>query len=180
MPQIPVQTIDDPALAPYRELSRSNLTRASGLFIAEGEKVVERLIASRFRLDSILAEPAYAERYASRVDSEVPIYVAPRELFAATVGFHFHRGVLACGRRQPRDGLTRLLANLPGGRSSTLVVCPDVHDPTNLGSIIRSAATFGCNGLIAGRQSADPFSRRVLRVSMGTALELPIVESQDY
>jgi tRNA G18 (ribose-2'-O)-methylase SpoU len=54
-----------------------------------------------------------------------------------------------------------------------------VQDPTNLGSINRSAAAFGCASLVLGSQCADPFSRRVLRVSMGAALHLPIVESRD-
>ncbi|MBW8884791.1 MAG: RNA methyltransferase, partial [Planctomycetia bacterium] len=60
---------------------------------------------------------------------------------------------------------------------ATLVVCPDVQDPTNLGSIIRSTAAFGCDALVLGSKCADPFSRRVLRVSMGAALHLPIIES---
>ena len=59
----------------------------------------------------------------------------------------------------------------------TLVVCPDVQDPTNLGSIIRTTAAFGCAALVLGERCADPFSRRVLRVSMGAALQLPIIES---
>jgi tRNA G18 (ribose-2'-O)-methylase SpoU len=33
--------------------------------------------------------------------------------------------------------------------------------------------------VVLGSQCADPFSRRVLRVSMGAALHLPIVESRD-
>jgi len=54
-----------------------------------------------------------------------------------------------------------------------------VHDPTNLGSVIRTAAAFGCTGLVLGSQCADPFSRRVLRVSMGAVLQLPMVESRN-
>src|SRR5205085_10748897 len=36
-----------------------------------------------------------------------------------------------------------------------------------------------CAGLTLGSKCADPFSRRVLRVSMGAALHLPVVESPD-
>jgi tRNA G18 (ribose-2'-O)-methylase SpoU len=54
-----------------------------------------------------------------------------------------------------------------------------VQDPTNLGSIIRSTAAFGCSAIVLGPKCADPFSRRVLRVSMGAALHLPIVESRE-
>lgn len=178
MPLIPVATLDDPRLACYRDLNQRNLTRLSGLFIAEGEKVVDRLIASRFAVASLLAEPAYAERYAGRVDPEVPIYVVSRALMCQTVGFAFHRGIMGCGRRGPAPDLACWLAR-QGDAPATLVVCPDVHDPTNLGSIIRATAALGGSGVLLGRGCADPFSRRVLRVSMGAALVLPVFESSD-
>lgn len=178
MPLIPITTIDDPRLASYRDLTQRNLTRQSGLFIAEGEKVVERLVASDFEVDSLLAEPAFAEGYEPRVPAETPIYVVSRAQIETTIGFNFHRGVLACGRRKAVPPIVEFLKALSGSRS-TLVVCPDVQDPTNLGSIIRSTAAFGCDAILLGSHCADPFSRRVLRVSMGTALHLPILECRD-
>jgi tRNA G18 (ribose-2'-O)-methylase SpoU len=56
---------------------------------------------------------------------------------------------------------------------------PDVQDPTNLGAILRTCQGFGVDGVILGDKCADPFSRRVLRVSMGGVFRLPIVESHD-
>ena len=175
---VPIQSIDDPRLAYYRDLNERNLTRHSGHFIAEGEKVVQRLIGSRFEVASILAEPCYAEKYADQIAAKVPIYVAAKELLQQTVGFHFHRGIVACGQRQPVTSVSPIAAQLDAPRA-TVVVSPDVQDPTNLGSIIRTAAAFGCAAILLGRGCADPFSRRVLRVSMGAVLELPVVESQD-
>ena len=175
---VPVHSIDDPRLAYYRDLNERNLTRHSGRFIAEGEKVVQRLIRSQFEVASILAEPSYAERYEGQVAAHVPIFVAAKELVQQTVGFHFHRGIVACGRRQPMTSVQPIAVRL-GAPRATVVVCPDVQDPTNLGSIIRTAAAFGCAAILLGRGCADPFSRRVLRVSMGAALDLPVVESQD-
>ena len=177
MPRIPVHSIDDPRLAPYRELNQRNLTRQSGLFIAEGDKVTERLIASRYPVASLLAEAEWAERLEPKVPPETPIYVAERRLLKATIGFNFHRGVLACGRRLPGPSVADIVSG--AARRPTILVCPEVHDPTNLGSIIRTVAAFGCAGLVLGSQCADPFSRRVLRVSMGAALHLPIALSRD-
>src|SRR5437868_13914249 len=101
MPRIAVTDADDPRLGPYRDLPQRNLTRQSGLFIAEGEKVVERLIASDYQVESILAEPEYAAKYEPHASENTPIYVASRDLLMGTIGFDFHRGILACGRRQP-------------------------------------------------------------------------------
>jgi tRNA G18 (ribose-2'-O)-methylase SpoU len=178
MPRIQVNSIDEEPLAPYRDLNQRNLTRQSGLFIAEGEKVVERLIESSYEVASVLAEPAFAEKLEDRLPSDVPIYVASRDLLQQTIGFHFHRGVVACGRRRASRSTGQLMSELQEPRA-TIVVCPDVQDPTNLGSIIRSAAAFGCAAVVLGGKCADPFSRRVLRVSMGAALHVPIIESTE-
>jgi tRNA G18 (ribose-2'-O)-methylase SpoU len=177
MPRIVIENIDDPRLAPYRELNQRNLTRQSGLFIAEGDKVVERLIASRFSVASVFAEADWAERLATQLPESTPIYVAERKLLEATIAFNFHRGVLACGRRLP--GPTAAEIAQASGERATILICSDVQDPTNLGSIIRTAAAFGCAAVVLAGRCADPFSRRVLRVSMGAALHLPIIESRD-
>ena len=179
MPLLPIDSLDDPRVAIYRDLPQQNLTRHSGRFIAEGDKVVLRLIESSYPVESLLAEAEMAAQFAPLLPRQTPIYVMPKPLLQRTVGFHFHRGVLACGIRQPAPVLSDLLRTTKSQRIATFVVCPDVQDPTNLGSIIRTSAAFGCSGMILGPKCADPFSRRVLRVSMAASLDLPIIESRD-
>ena len=176
MPRYPITSITDPRVAPYAQLPQTNLTRGSGLFVAEGDKVVQRLIDSEFTVDSILAEKEWADRLEPQVPAETPIYIIERGLMTELVGFRFHRGVLACGRRKPTPALAQIL---PSDEPAMILVCPAVQDPTNLGSIIRTAAAMGASGLLLGGDCADPFSRRVLRVSMGSSLFLPIREAPD-
>jgi tRNA G18 (ribose-2'-O)-methylase SpoU len=79
--------------------------------------------------------------------------------------------------RKAAPKLETLIA--PGADSTLLAVCPNVSDPENIGALIRLCAGFGLTGLLLGPGCADPFSRRVLRVSMGTAFSVPIVEAGD-
>src|SRR5262245_61058670 len=129
MPQIPVHSIDDPRLTHYRALNERNLTRHSGLFIAEGDKVTERLIARRFPIHSLLAEAAWAMRLESRLPPETPIYVANPKLLEATIGFNFHRGVVGCGRRLPSPTIAEITCLSTA--HATILICTDVHDPSN-------------------------------------------------
>lgn len=177
MPLLPIVSLADPRLAPYRELKRSNLTRWSGLFIAEGEKLAIRLLQSDFEVDSILVDELHLERLRQQVaiPPALPVYVVAARRVPEIVGFNFHRGVLACGRRKPELALERALAMCPP--RLTLVVCPDVQSPDNLGAILRCSAAFGVDAVVLGAGCADPFSRRALRVSMGAALTVRIVES---
>jgi tRNA G18 (ribose-2'-O)-methylase SpoU len=171
-----ITSLDDRRLDPYRSLKQSNVTRWSGLFIAEGEKLTRRLLESEFETVSVLLDRRYVERFAPLLKPETPVLVVDDNEVERIVGFNFHRGVLACGRRRPYATIDEIAAL---GEKSTLVVCPDVQDPENLGALLRIAAGLGADAVVLGRRSADPFSRRVLRVSMGAALRLPLVESHD-
>jgi tRNA G18 (ribose-2'-O)-methylase SpoU len=173
---IPITSIDAPELAPYCDLRHRNPTRHARQFIAEGDKLVERLLASHYRTESIFAAEDYVEKLLPRVPEDVPVYVAPRKLLEETIGFNFHRGCLACGVREPVKSLEKW--QRPTKTEWLIVACPDVQDPTNLGTLLRNCAAFGVDLVLLGGKCADPFSRRVLRVSMGAVLELEIVEAQ--
>lgn len=168
MPILEISKLDDPRLVVYRNIKVTNETRYRDEFVVEGPKLLDRLIASRFPIVSVLAENHRADAIAARVAADVPIFAAPPGLIRELIGFAFHQGVLASGRRDswPWSEFA------PGGRL-TLVACPDVKNPENLGSIFRLADVFGVDGVLLGRSCPDPFSRRVLRVSMGFALSRP-------
>ena len=172
-----IASLDDPRLAPYRQLKQTNATRWSEHFVAEGEKLVTRLLASGLTVRSLLVGQCHAPRFDETICPQAPVYVVPDAWVPEIVGFNFHRGVLACGTRPRR----RTLADLPRPPDlrSTLVVCPNVQDPENLGAILRLGGAFGVDGVLVGADCPNPFSRRVLRVSMGAAFWLPIVEADD-
>ena len=77
-------------------------------------------------------------------------------------------GVLAIAARPHRP-----LPTGPGP-APLLLVAVDVQDPGNLGAIVRTAEAGGATGVIVAGATADPFSWKALRGSMGSALRLPI------
>ena len=177
MPRIPIIDLDDPRLAIYRHLKATNETRGGDTFIVEGEKLVHRLLASRFPVDSVLVTDRYEGHHAPAVPDLVPMYVIPHDRIEALVGYHFHRGVLACGRRRGWADLDSSLRD--SGPRSTLVVCPVLDKPDNLGAILRIADAFGVAAVLVGGACPDPLARRVIRVSMGAALRLPAYVEDD-
>jgi tRNA G18 (ribose-2'-O)-methylase SpoU len=172
MSRQPITHLDDPRLAVYRSLKLTNLTRGLDHFVVEGAKLLERLLVSRFPVVSVLATDRSAESIEPMLPANVPLFVVPFEQIHAIVGFPFHRGVLACGQRVPWPAWEQTIG--PGNRHVTLVVCPKISNPENLGSIARIGDVFGAGALLAGPSCPDPLSRRVLRVSMGSVLRLPI------
>ena len=177
MPRIAIDSLDDPRVQMYRHLKSSNLLRDGRLFIAEGTKLVERLVASDYQVESVLIAERREEEWSTKVPADVPLYVIPQHVGEQLTGFNFHVGVLACGIRKPSPAIENILPH--DATRLMVVICPHCDNPENLGAIIRIGSAFGIDALLLGRSCCDPFSRRVLRVSMGTAFRLPIIESAD-
>lgn len=177
MPEINVRSIDDRQLKPYRDVTSSDSAREMGLFIAEGRSLVELLLASDYSIHSVLVERQYLASVTDRVSPETPLYVIEDGHVENLLGYNFHRGVLACGYRRESPRLRDLFHSRD--QRATVVICAGVQDPENLGGILRNCAAFGVRAVILGPNCTDPFSRRVLRVSMGASWRLAIVESDD-
>ena len=179
MPEFPIEALEDPRLDPYRDLKHSN-SRLRETFVAEGEKLVLRLLESGCRTESILCTAAARDRLGKRPPADVPIYITSTPLISRLIGFQFHRGILACGLRPVQQNLESLLASNAAAKRLLIVLCPEIRDPANLGTIIRTAAAFGAVCLVAGLDGTQPFSRRVLRTSMGSVLQLPIIQTESW
>jgi tRNA G18 (ribose-2'-O)-methylase SpoU len=160
---------DDPRLADYGALKERHLNATSGRFVAEGERVVRRLLASGLGVHSVLVTPTRLRALADALGDApaLSVYVAPQTVVDAVAGFHVHRGCLAIGERPaPRA--------LPEGARG-VVVLEDLVDVDNLGAIARNAAAFGADALVLSPRCADPFYRKAIRVSLGAVFDLPVV-----
>ena len=102
LPAVPlVQKIDSlelPELAPYRTLRRPLEHREQGIFVAEGEKVVRRLLESDFTVVSLLLPEKWFLEYEPLIGSRpenISVYLAEKSILEKLVGFSMFQGVLA-------------------------------------------------------------------------------------
>jgi tRNA G18 (ribose-2'-O)-methylase SpoU len=159
----------DPRLDPYRQLKERRLNEQGGLFIAESELVVRKLLASPLAVRSVLLTAPRLTALADVLRPEVPVLVAPQPLLDQVAGFHVHRGCLAVGERPAAARIP------PDARA--VVVLEDLVDVDNLGAVARNAAALGADALFLSPRCADPFYRKAIRVSMGSVFFLPIVRA---
>jgi tRNA G18 (ribose-2'-O)-methylase SpoU len=171
-----VESLDDERLAPYRNLPDGELARLGRRFIAEGELVVRRLLASELAVESVLLADRQVAKLAAALRPEVPVYAAPAEVVDRIVGFGFHSGVMACGLRPPDAGLDQARARLQSAH--TVVVLPEITKTDNLGAILRTCSAFGAPAVL-GPRSCDPYYRQSVRVSMGAVFEMCLARSAD-
>jgi len=173
-PLVDVTDAEDPRLADYRALKERHLNEEGGRFIAEGERVVRRLLTSNLRVHSVFLTPARVEPLADALALRpgTPVYRAPAPVFDKIAGFPVHRGCLAVGER-PRP------TTLPA-HARTVVVLEDLVDVDNLGAMARNASALGADALVLSPRAADPFYRKAIRVAVGAVFSLPVLRLQRW
>jgi len=84
------------------------------------------------------------------------------------------------------SGVVALAAITPQSLAAALMRAPqlvfllaDVQDPGNVGAAVRSAEAAGASGVVCCGATADPFSWKALRGSMGSAFRLPVARCAD-
>jgi tRNA G18 (ribose-2'-O)-methylase SpoU len=175
-----IQDPSDSRLAPYSCLKGKSLER-DGIFIAEGEKVVQSMVDSGCRIASCLSAIGAVSRYKSLIATMqkmgVTVYVASDEIIERIIGFRFHKGIMAVGYCPKKRTLAEVLKKVK--RPLFLAALNGVNDPQNVGLIVRNAAAFGVQALIVDHETYDPYYRKSVRVSMGTIFRLPVCYEND-
>lgn len=176
---IRIDSLDDPAVAPYARLTerqlRSKLEPTRGIFIAESPKVIARALDAHMSAQSFLmeerwlqeAEPlvAQAERQAGVA---IPVYTGDPSVLQGLTGFRLTRGVLCAMRRPVLPAVEQLLQ-----KSHRVAVLEGIVDHTNVGAAFRSAAALNVDAVLVTPTCCDPLYRRSVRVSMGTVFQVP-------
>ncbi len=170
----------DSRLVDYRHLRdvqlRQSLEAEHGLFLAEGEKVVRRAVLAGYPVRSFLMAPRWLDGLADVMDlTDAACYVVSEELAEEVTGFHVHRGALASLARTPLPTVDEVLEG-----ASSVVVCEDIVDHTNIGAIFRSAAALGIDGVLLAPRCADPLYRRSVKVAMGAVFSVPWTRLPDW
>jgi TrmH family RNA methyltransferase len=128
----------------------------SGLFVAEGEDLLS--VADGHGWIAI-------ERYAV-VGSGLPGVSVDASVLASASGLGSGTRTLAVYEER--------WAPAPVG--PLCVYLHGVHDPGNVGAVLRSAEAFGASCVALGPGSADPFSPKAVRASMGAIFGVPVVK----
>lgn len=72
--------------------------------------------------------------------------------------------------------ITNLLPIIKGNKTK-LIMLDDVNDPGNLGTIIRTAAGLGYDGIIMSPDTVDLYNEKVIRSTQGVMFKIPIIKA---
>lgn len=176
-----ITSLDIPGLEPYKTLRRPEDHLKQGIFVAEGEKVVRRFLASSWPLVSLLTTPERWETVLETIPEDrltnAHIYIGEKELLETIVGFALHQGIMAVGMTPTEQPLSDFMA-LRSAPHRLAALDGLVH-ADNVGVVVRNCAAFGVDAILAGATTASPYLRRAVRNSMGGIFKVPCFHLDD-
>ena len=134
-----------------KSLSQKKFRDSSGLFVAEGEKLVAEALASRFDVEKVYRKEDIGEAAMARI-----------------TGLSSPSPALALVRR-PND-LSE--AKVPG--KGLFLALDGIRDPGNLGTILRIADWFGIDAVFCSPDTVDCFNPKVVQATMGAIFRVRI------
>ena len=136
----------------------------SGLFMAEGVKLVNELIKSKLIIKKLYA----TEDWKSEVPCNAELIRVTADELQKISALQTPNKVLAL-IEEPISPILKLLKN-------TWVLALDgIQDPGNMGTLIRIADWFGINTIVASNDSVDCYSNKVVQSTMGSIARVSIV-----
>lgn len=165
----------------FRALARGRREGPDRLLL-EGEHLVREALRAGVRITAaalasrMVARNAQAGRAIHRLAEDLNaagtrVVSVSEDVMAAMSPVQAPSGIVALAEFKPPPLDAVLEASDP-----CVALLAGVQDPGNLGAVVRTAEASGATGLIACEPSADPFSWKALRGSMGSAFRLAVPE----
>ncbi len=171
----------NPLLKRIRSLHERQARHKAGLFLIEGEKVLLEAFCKDIEIEAVLMDSAYFERGFPEIfdDNLLELNVVDSSLFKTLSTTTSPCNVVAIAKTKTSLSTSELLESLDQHQPLTVVLCENLQDPGNLGTIIRSSLAFGANALILSKGSVDLYNPKVVRAAMGALFDLPISSGEN-
>ena len=155
----------NPLLEHMRRLDGAAYRRERGEFLCDSPKLVEEALRHGAQVLAVAVSDGMAPP--QELAPDVRCVAVPQDVMASISPVRTPQGMLAVCRTPD----TALPEKLTGRR---YVVLDGVQDPGNVGTVIRTADAFGCDGVVLLAGCADPYSVKTLRSSMGAVFRMPV------
>lgn len=162
-------SISNNEIKKVKSLQQKKFRDESGLFVVEGEKMVDEAVRSGFKIETVYRRDEIGEEAMKRISS----LASPSPVLAVV--------------RKPED----IYVDDPSSLKALMVsgglflALDTIRDPGNLGTILRIADWFGIDAVLATKDTVDVFNPKVVQSTMGAIfrvkmhyVDLPSVSQQ--
>ena len=154
-----IKFINSLKMAKYRKLHSS--------FFAEGSNNVLDFIENGIRPIELFATKEWLDKNSKALEGITSHDVSPKELIKVS------------GLKNPSEVLAIFSSPLNEGleidpKDNLILVLDDIHDPGNMGTIIRTADWFGIKNIVCSKSTVDAFNPKVVQATMGSLARVGI------
>jgi TrmH family RNA methyltransferase len=166
----------NPLIKALKGLERKKERAESGLFLAEGARIVGEGLARGWTAETVVIAADMAERpqiaalARTAAETGARVVLAPERLMSKITQKDNAQSVVAAFRQRH---LTPEDFALPKDRAALYLALYEVRDPGNLGTILRTADCAGVSGVVLVGTCCDPYSFEAVRASMGSVFDVP-------
>ncbi|MGC3993674.1 MAG: RNA methyltransferase [Propionicimonas sp.] len=175
-----------------RALQRRAERKETGRFLVEGRQAVREALAVPGVVEAVFFRWAAAmdniDLFEQARAAGVTYYGVSEQNLATLTDTVTPQGVVAVARtidvplksvlgKQPDPGKPRKKHSRKN--VSLVVICAQVRDPGNAGTVIRCADAFGADAVILSSDSVELYNPKTVRASVGSIFHLPIVVGAD-
>ena len=157
-------------------ISSRSLRYEEGLFVIEGQRLSMDAVKSNVSIEKCLFTADFAKKHPddlaliqSVAESLVEISKSVADKISDTQN---PQGIFCLCRIDKKDFALQ--------QGSRYIALENIQDPSNLGTIARTAEALGAQGLILSRNCCDVYNPKVLRGSMGAFFRLPFIVADDF
>ena len=138
--------------------------------LLEGERLVSQVITYGWEIEALFLVHTRLVLYEKIVQSvKCPIYLLTE-----------YQADIISETKNGQGVFAQITFQLqPIKQQDRLLYLNNITDPGNLGTIIRTAASFSIDGLILDENCCDPANSKVIRASMGAVFTIPIRQVKD-
>ena len=144
-----------------RSLSQKKYRQESGLFVAEGEKLVKEALDSKFNVKAVYRTEEIGQECMKRISN----LATPSPVLA----------VIEQRTQELSFNKKKLLESLKQSDNKLFLALDGVKDPGNLGTIIRLADWFGIDAIFASEESVEMYNPKVVQSTMGAIFRKPVI-----
>lgn len=164
-----------------RALANKKTRQQERAFVVEGMQPVWRAAESHWAIETLalsptaMQQPVVAKMAANLEQGGTRVVCMAGDVFNRLSDRDGPSGVMAIVRME-----TTPLRHLKAAKSDVWILLHRVHNPGNLGTILRTVDATGCAGVILCGDSTDPFSPVAVKSSMGSVFNVPIVIESEF
>lgn len=154
-----------------RSLQNTKDRKREGLFVCEGNKGVIELLNTKLSVNGLYATTKWMNRYTELLpENAIPETVSATQMEQMS-GLTTAPGILAVAQ------IPNKTIGIHESEHNLVIVLDDIHDPGNLGTIIRTADWYGINNIVCSHDTVDIWNQKTIQSTMGSIFRMNVVEA---